>query len=95
MKDFLLLMHEGTKPAADAWGPYLAKLREAGCFQGGSAMGDGVCVTRGGSAPDITRHLSGYVKIRANDLAHAQALLAGNPVYELGGVVEIRELPES
>jgi len=95
MKDFLLLMHAGTKPAADAWGPYLAKLREAGCFQGGSAMGDGVCVARGGSAPDITRHLSGYVKIRANDLAHAQTLLDGNPVYELGGVVEIRELPES
>lgn len=93
MKDYLFLMHVGTKPAGDAWGPYLAKLRESGCFQGGSAMGDGVCVSRGGTAPEITRHLAGYLKIRANDLAHAQTYLTGNPVYELGGVVEIRELP--
>lgn len=93
MKDYLLLMHVGTKPSADAWGPYIGKLREAGCFQGGSAMGEGVCVSRTGAAPEITRHLSGYMKIRANDLAHARSLLAGNPVYELGGIVEIRELP--
>jgi hypothetical protein len=93
MTDYLLLMHVGTKPGADAWGPYIAKLREAGCFQGGSSMGEGVCVSRSGSAPDITRHLAGYLKIRATDLDHARTLLAGNPVYELGGVVEIRALP--
>ena len=94
MKDYLLLMHAGTKPQRDDWGPYLEKLRTAGCFQGGSAIGDGVCATRSGGAPEVTRHLTGYIKIRASDLAHATALLEGNPVYEAGGVVEIRELPQ-
>jgi len=94
MKDYLLLMHVGTKPQSADWGPYIAKLREAGCFQGGSSIGEGVCATRAGSAPEVTRHLAGYMKIKANDLAHATALLAGNPVYELGGIVEIRELPQ-
>jgi len=26
-------------------------------------------------------------------LAHAKVFLAGNPIYEAGGTVEIRELP--
>jgi hypothetical protein len=94
VKDYLLLMHAGTKPQSSDWGPYLDKLRSAGCFQGGSSIGDGACATRSGTAPDITRHLSGYIKVRAPDLAHATALLEGNPVYEAGGVVEIRELPQ-
>jgi hypothetical protein len=93
MNDYLLLMHVGTTPQSNDWGPYIAKLQAAGCFQGGSAIGDGVCATRAGGAPEITRHLGGYMKIKATDLAHAKALLAGNPVYEAGGVVEIRELP--
>ena len=92
MKDYLLLMHVGTTPQAE-WAPYIAQLQAAGCFQGGSSIGDGVCASRSGNPPPVTRHLSGYIKIRATDLAHATALLAGNPVYEAGGVVEIRELP--
>jgi len=94
VKDYLLLMHVGTEPLSADWGPYIAKLRAAGCFQGGSSIGDGVCACRTGTAPEVTRHLAGYMKIRATDLAQATALLAGNPVYEAGGVVEIRELPQ-
>jgi hypothetical protein len=93
MKDFLLLMHAGTRTDPDAWGPYFAKLREGGWFQGGSSIGAGACVTRSGAPPDVTRHLAGYIKIRATDINHATELVAGNPVYEAGGVVEIRELP--
>jgi hypothetical protein len=31
----------------------------------------------------------------AADLDQAKALVAGNPVFEAGGTVEIRELPET
>ena len=95
MPDYILLMHTGTKADDALWTPYLAKLRAAGCFQGGSAFGGGVCATKSGTAPEITQHLGGYVKIKANDLEHATQLLAGNPVYEAGGIVEIRELPST
>ena len=92
MNEYILLMHDGTHPRSADWAHYIAKLRAADCFLGGSSIGSGICATKSGSPPELTRHLAGYVKIRATDLAHATALLAGNPVYEAGGIVEIREL---
>jgi hypothetical protein len=96
MNDYIFFMHndipvESSERALE-WGPYLANLKEAGAFEGGSAIGDGVCVSKSTSSPAITGHLSGYIRIRASDLAHARALVIGNPVIEAGGTVEIREL---
>jgi len=94
MADFIFLTHAHDSEDGD-WGAYIAKLNAAGVFRGGSAMGDGVCVKKVGNAPAITAHLGGYIKIAADDLAHAQKYLTGHPTYESGGVVEIRELPET
>ena len=97
MNDYILLMHDDVPPDPDGraahWQAYLAKLRAANVFQGGSAIGDGTCVSKLASAPDITRHLTGYIRIQAESLSAARALVIGNPVYEAGGTVEIRELP--
>jgi len=95
MADFLLLMHNDYDigDRSENWQPYLALLSSAGALRGGSAVGSGACVRRAGNVPDISRHLVGYVKIEARDLNHARELLQGNPVYEAGGTVEIRELP--
>jgi len=38
--------------------------------------------------------LTGYIRIRARDLADAQTCLVANPVYEAGGTIEIYELIE-
>ena len=81
MADYIFLMHDDD-PAGGAgqdWEPYLSRLREAGVFQGGSAIGDGPCERKSGATPAPT--------------AHARLLLAGNPVFEAGGTVEIRDLP--
>ena len=43
----------------------------------------------------ITGHLAGYIRVNADSLEQAKALLAGNPVFEAGGTVEIRELPRT
>jgi hypothetical protein len=40
-----------------------------------------------------SNHLNGYIRVAAQNLEAAQALVIGNPVYEAGGTVEIRELP--
>lgn len=98
MPDYMLLMHRlpedtaggGTDPE---WGAYLTQLRATGRFQGGSSIGGGVCVRKAGTAPPITAHLSGFMRISADDLEDAQAMLTGNPVFENGGTIEIRELP--
>lgn len=97
MADFILFMHgdydQGTK--SENWQPYLDMLDSAGALRGGSAIGPGFCVRRSGDLPSLSMHLVGYVKIEARDLNHARELVVGNPVYEAGGTVEIRELPNT
>jgi hypothetical protein len=94
MPDFIFLHHDDASGDGGLdWDPYLSRLREAGVFQGGSAIGEGECVKKSGAAPEPTAHISGYVRVVCKDLAHARSLLPGNPVFEAGGTVEIRELP--
>lgn len=100
MNDYLLLMHDDAPEEARqqheaSWPAYLASLRASGCFEGGSAIGGGICVTKRGMAGDITGKLGGYLKVRAESLEAARQFLPGNPVFEAGGTVEIRELPRS
>lgn len=97
MADDMFLMHDDASGpvTADAWGPYLAQLQAAGRLQGGGAIGAGVCVRKAGPPPDLTGHLSGFLRIAADSLDDAKTLVAGNPVVEAGGTVEIRELPRT
>ena len=96
MPDFIFLMHDdGADAAGGDWGPYLTSLQQRGCFQGGSGIGDGACFHKGSAQPlPASDNIVGYIRVAADDLAAARALLTGNPVYEAGGVIEIRELPK-
>ena len=93
--DFMLLMHDDVGPgsADDGWEDDFKRLRELGTFEGGSTIGGGICARKDGTSPPIAKHLTGYIRITAKSLAEAKQCLAGNPVYEAGGTVEIRELP--
>ena len=95
MTDYMFLMHDDAIVDDAAWGPYLRKLQEAGVFQGGSAIGDGVCARKDGATMAISAHLAGFIRVNAGGLEQATSLLAGNPVFEAGGTVEIRELPRT
>ena len=74
---------------------YVQRLKQSGCFQAGSAIGDGVCARKDGAVPSVTAHLTGYIRVTADSLDHAKSMLAGNPLFEAGGTVEVRELPRS
>jgi hypothetical protein len=95
MPDYIFLMHDDADDDDQAWEPYLRSLRQRGVLDGGSAIGDGICARKAGTPPALTAHLTGYIRVRADSLAQAQALLSGNPVFEAGGTVEIRELPRT
>jgi hypothetical protein len=94
MADFLLLMHDDAPEPEKGWDAYFARLRASGAFQGGSAIGEGGCFRKTGTPGPLARHLTGFIRVSAPDLAAARGFLAGNPVYEAGGTVEIRALPE-
>ena len=59
----------------------------------GTAIGQAVIV--GAAAPDITKHLAGYIRVAAATIEEAKSFLAGNPHFDAGGTVEIRELPRT
>jgi len=98
MNDYILFMHDDAPrtaptPNAAQWGAYLGKLRASGRFEGGSAIGDGECANKSGAPAEISKRIVGYLRVRAETLTEAREFLSGNPVYEAGGTVEIRELP--
>ena len=96
MNDYILLMHEdATSPVSDdAWGPYFERLSAAGAFAGGSAIGGGEAVRKHLVPAAVTTQLGGYIRVTAQSLDAAKALVVGNPVYEAGGTVEVRHLPK-
>ena len=97
MPDFILLMHNDAVNSGNAedWEEYLRGLSSKGVLRGGSEIGTGTCMRRNPPLPGITSHIVGYVKLEASDLDGARDFVRGNPVYEGGGTVEIRELPPS
>src|ERR1700761_9509342 len=94
MADFIYLMHEAEPADPAAWEAYVNGLSERGVLRAGSAIGRGRCLKKDGHPPPISSHIVGYVRIEVADMAAAEALLAGNPGYEAGGVIEVRELPK-
>jgi len=97
MKDFILFMQDDAESsdANDdvAWARYFAMLRASGQFAGGSAIGMGIRFRKSHPVVSSGHAPTGYIRVRAASFDEAQTFLSGNPVYEAGGTVEIRELP--
>ena len=97
MNEYLLLMHADAPDSAHAesgerWGQYLQVLRASGRFDGGSSIGDGALCRKGLALVAVSGQLSGFLRVRAENLEHARDFLVGNPVFEAGGTVEVRAL---
>jgi hypothetical protein len=96
MPHYIFLMHNDAVAVDDeAWGPYLDGLKARAVFEGGSEIGRGVSVRKVGAPPGVTEHVVGYIRVIAKSIEAAKSLLDGNPTFEAGGTVEIRELPRS
>ena len=98
MPEYLVLMHNDRQTDSgnpDDWLSYIDRLVKAGVMRGGSAIGNGQSYRKAAAAAPITTSIDGYLKITAESLEAATAILAGNPTFEAGGTVEIRELPET
>ena len=96
MARFMLLMHDDTTEPerGEAWGPYLGQLHAQGVFEGGSSIAAGSVHRKHGTPARSADHVVGYVIVTADDIDAIGPLLTGNPVYEAGGTVEVRELIE-
>jgi hypothetical protein len=100
VRDYIIFMHldaidRHAATDSEQWSGYLTWLRGTGQFEGGSSIGEGECLRKGQTSHFGVTGLSGYIRVRAHDFEQAKALLAGNPVYEAGGTLEIRKLPRT
>ncbi len=98
MKDFILFMYDDALDAEAAndgkrWGNYFSGLRASGQFEGGSFIGSGSKFRKDHPDRKSNTGINGFIRVRTESLAHAKAFLSGNPTYDAGGTVEIRELP--
>lgn len=96
MNEYILLMLDDADGSSDAdgarWASYLAGLRQSGQFDGGSSIGAGQRCRRGQAPQPVEAGVTGFIRVRAESLDEARRFLVGNPHYEAGGSVEIREL---
>lgn len=96
MPDYIFFMHNDSDAVSpDSWQPYLNVLQSQNRLRGGSEIGPGDSFRRLGKPVAVSESIVGFIRIEARDLAEARTLLDGNPVFEAGGTVEIRELPTS
>jgi hypothetical protein len=97
MPEFIVFMHNDVVDRSLAndgqrWGAYLAKLKATGRFNGGSSIGRGLKFRMGSQQAPSELSIEGFIRIEAKDAEEAQKVLEGNPNYEAGGTVEVREL---
>jgi hypothetical protein len=97
MPEFIVFMHSDVVDRDMAndgsrWELYLAKLKTAGHFNGGSAIGRGLRFKKGTQTEPAGLGIEGFMRVEARNLDEAQIVLEGNPNYEAGGALEVREL---
>lgn len=95
MRDYILLMHNDATEVEqpEMWQAYFERLQASGRFDGGSEIGRGESLRQVGEPAPLSDRIGGYIRVRALNLEEAKTFLIGNPVYESGGTVEVRELP--
>ena len=98
MKDYILFMYNDAIDRSQEtddreWGAYFSRLHASGRFDGGSSIGPGTKFRKDHLDCPSATEIAGFIRVRAEDLDGARAFLSGNPVFEAGGTVEIRELP--
>ena len=98
MQDFILFMYNDVIDKSQAnddqdWGAYFSKLHASGQFDGGSSIGRGTKFKKNHPEYPSGTEMTGFIRIRAGDMDGAKEFLPGNPIFEAGGTVEIRELP--
>jgi hypothetical protein len=86
-------LDSGQAREASRWNNYFAGLHASGNFDGGSSIGSGTKYRLNCENRPSDENMNGFIRVRAEDLTAAKKFLVGNPIYDAGGTVEIRELP--
>lgn len=92
MSEFVMIM-KGRDLEGDpsiGWDIYIDNLMKTGKFRGGSAFGNGRCLSATSSVAECSA--TGYMRFEADSIEEIESLVVDNPVFIAGGAVEIHEL---
>jgi hypothetical protein len=108
MKDYLLIFRGGEMQGLSEeernkhmskWGEWIGGLAKEGKFAGGDPLGSESRVISGkkmtvtdGPYAEAKELIGGYLIVKANDLNGATEISKGCPIYEVNGVLEIRDI---
>jgi len=100
MNEYILFMHDDVIESTIAnddsrWELYMEELRASGQFDGGSSIGAGAVFKKHCVSQPAPLTVSGFIRVRAENMDAAKKFLNGNPIFDAGGTVEIRELPRT
>ncbi len=97
MAEYIFLMHDDCDADQRGWEPYLRRLEQGGFFEGGSAIGGGICVRKSGAPASVTAHLAGFIRVpRSGEIsADRQSRIrgrrnGGNPRIAADGLNDCR-----
>lgn len=91
MPQYVMVMM-GAASSGD-WDNYIGVLVNSGCFTGGSSLGNGISVSK--NEADRECQITGYMRFSAQNIDEARKLVAGNPLFEAGGRIELlEEIPD-
>lgn len=85
----------------EVWKKWMGELAQNGNFTGGQPLTqDGRVMTERGAKitdgpyAEGKEVINGYLLIKATDYNHAVELSKGCPVFEIGGIIEVREIAQ-
>lgn len=100
MNEYIFLMYGDVTDLSVAddgtrWEQYISTLRASGQFEGGSSIGHGARCKKDSVQDTSHSAITGYIRIQAENIEAAKRFLVGNPTFEAGGMIEVRELLRS
>lgn len=93
MPKYLMINHGVGTP--QNWEAYFDLLIGGEHLIGGSSLASGVSLTQGTYASAVSKTVTGYIVIDADDFQEAKKLMAESPVHRAGGTVELFPLEET
>ncbi|MFK7856871.1 MAG: hypothetical protein AB8B79_22330 [Granulosicoccus sp.] len=87
-----MMLMKGGSGSSEQWSAYIETLVASGTFRGGSALGNGQCMSQR-ETTECT--INGFMKFEAASMNEVLTLTQSNPTLLSGGSVEVLEIIET
>jgi hypothetical protein len=87
MNKYIMINH--GVGSASHWDEYFKMLHDDGHIIGGSALDHGISLKSDNFTDPISKTITGYIVIQADDIDVAKRIMLESPIIKAGGTVEL------